>query len=84
MVFSRLSNLRRFRLNDGETYEPVFRLTSYLLSHGTFEPDAGRQVVRWFGALANNQFSVEEQLEEWERSVVGRNVEAGGGVIGGS
>ena len=74
-VFSRLSNLRRFQHNDAETYEPMFRLSSYLLSHATFEPDEGRQVVRWFGELANNQFSVEEQLAEWERSVLKRNVE---------
>lgn len=74
-VFSRLSNLPRFRHNDAETYEPMFRLSSYLLSHGTFEPDQGRQMIRWFGKLANNQFSAESELEEWERSVIERNVE---------
>lgn len=74
-VFSRLSNLPRFQLNDPDTYESMFRLASYLLSHGTYEPDAGRQMIRWFGELANNQFSLEAELEEWERSVIERNVE---------
>lgn len=74
-VFSRLSNLPRFQLNDAETYEPMFRLASYLLSHGTFEPDAGKQMVRWFGELANSQFVADDELAEWERSVIARNVE---------
>lgn len=74
-VFSRLSNLQKFRHNDAETYEPMFRLASYLLSHGTYEPEAGRQMIRWFGELANNQFSLEAELEEWEQSVIERNVE---------
>ena len=74
-IFSRLSNLSRFRVTDVETYKPMFRVASYLLSHGAYEPDQGRQMVRWFGKLANNQFSAEEQLAEWERNAIDRNVE---------
>lgn len=78
-VFSRLSNIQKFQHNDAETYEPMFRLASYLLSHGTYEPDSGTQLIRWFGELANNQFSLEEQLEEWERSVIERNTQKAAG-----
>jgi len=78
-VFSRLSNLPRFRYTDSETYKPMFQLASYLLSHGAYEPNKGRQMIRWFGKLANNQFSADSQLEEWEESVIERTVEEVGG-----
>lgn len=74
-VFSRIASFSRFRISDPDSYEGMFRASSYLLSHVAFESDAGKQTVRWFGELANNQFSLEADLSEWERSVIERNVE---------
>lgn len=80
-IFSRIDSFDRFKITDEETYRPMFKAAAYLLSHAGFEPDEGKQVVRWFGELANNQFSL-EQLAEWVQSVIVRNVEkvAGYGV----
>lgn len=74
-VFSRLGSFGRFRLSDPDTYEGMFRASSYLLSHVAFESENGRQSVRWFGSIANNQFSLESDLADWEESVIQRNVE---------
>lgn len=79
-VFSRIDSFDRFELTDAETYEPMFAASAYLLSHGSFETESGKQMVRWFGGLANNQFSLDE-LEDWEEKVIKRKVAEVTGVL---
>lgn len=74
-IFSRIDSFCRFNLSDPDTYEPMFRAASYLLSHLAYEPEEGKQSVRWFGELANNQFSLSNDLTDWEESIVRRNTE---------
>jgi hypothetical protein len=74
-VFRRLSSDAWFNFTESDSYESVFRMAMYVLSHVGFEADSQKQVVRWFGSLAYNSFSGIEALEEWEQSVVLRNVE---------
>lgn len=74
-VFRRLSSDAWFNFTEPDSYEAVFRMAMYVLSHVGFEADSQKQVVRWFGSLAYNSFSGVEALEEWEQSVVLRNVE---------
>lgn len=75
-VWSRIDSFPRFEMTEKRGYEAMYRAASYLLSHVGFEPEAGKQCVRWFGSLAYNQFSPEQALEEWERSVIERNAQA--------
>lgn len=74
-VFRRLSSDSWFEFTDPDSYEPVFRMAMYILSHVGFEADSQKQVVRWFGSLSYNKFAGVDALEDWERSVVRRNVE---------
>lgn len=74
-VFSRVDSFPEFHISDPESYEPMYAASNYLLSHLAFETEAGKQSVRWFGELANNQFGIEEELKEWEVSVIERIVE---------
>ena len=74
-VFRRLSSDAWFNFSDPDSYESAFRMAMYLLSHVGFQADEQKQVVRWFGELAYNQFGGLDTLEDWERSVVRRNVE---------
>lgn len=71
------SSFPRFKLTDEETYRPMFRAMAYLLSHAGIEPRAGKQVVRWFGSLSPGRhgISLDDELNDWERSVIDRNVE---------
>jgi len=80
-IWSRIDSFERFNLTDEETYRPMFKAASYLLSHGAFEAEEGKQMIRWFGSLANNQFSVDGDLADWEASVIRRNVEAVTGIL---
>jgi hypothetical protein len=73
-VWTRIDSFPRFRIEDPETYKPMLKAASYLLSHVGFETESGKQAIRWFGELANNQFSL-EQLADWEQSVIVRTVE---------
>jgi len=78
-VFKRISHQRdssfpKFDLYDETTYEPMFGATMYLLSHVGFQADEQKQVVRWFGSLSYNQFSIGD-LEGWEESVIQRMTE---------
>ncbi|ELZ03511.1 hypothetical protein C482_03719 [Natrialba chahannaoensis JCM 10990] len=59
-VFKRLSTLTPFKLTDKDSYEAMARVSTYLLSHLTFNPEGGSHAIRWFGELANNQFSPDE------------------------
>lgn len=74
-VFRRLSSDAWFNFTEPDSYEAVFRMAMYVLSHVGFEADSQKQVVRWFGSLAYNQFAGLDALEDWEKSVVRRNVE---------
>ena len=53
----------------------MFGPAMYLLSHVGFQADEKKQVVRWFGSVSYNKFSIKE-LEGWEQSMIRRNVEA--------
>lgn len=75
-IFSRVDSFERFDLKNEKTYLPMLKASSYLLSHGAFEVESGKQMIRWFGSLANNQFVADEQLADWEQSVIARNVQA--------
>jgi hypothetical protein len=74
-VFSRIDSFDAFRITDKGTYKSMLKASAYLLSHVAFEPDEGNQTVRWFGTLANNQFSLESELSDWEQSKIERTVE---------
>lgn len=74
-VFRRLSSDSWFEFTDPDSYEAAFRMAMYVLSHVGFEADSQKQVVRWFGSLSYNQFAGVDALEDWERSVLRRNVE---------
>jgi hypothetical protein len=74
-VFRRLSSDAWFNFTEPDSYEAVFRMAMYLLSHVGFQGDSQKQVVRWFGTLAYNKFAGLDALEDWEQSVVRRNVE---------
>jgi len=77
-VFKRVDSFARFEFYDEDTYRPMFRCVAYLLSHAGIEPEAGKQCIRWFGSLSPGRhgISLEEELADWERSVIERNVEA--------
>jgi hypothetical protein len=74
-VFSRIDSFDRFRITDPDAYRPMFKAANYLLSHVGYEQESGKQAIRWFGSLANNQFSIEDQLTDWEQSAVDRITE---------
>jgi len=52
-------------IGDTESHEEVFGLFRYLLSHTGYPEGSTKQVVRWYGDLANSVF-VEDATEEWQ------------------
>jgi hypothetical protein len=53
-------------LGDLDSHEDLYGLYRYLLSHTGYPSDSTKQVVRWYGALANNMF-VEDASQEWQQ-----------------
>lgn len=74
-VFSRLSTDTYFSMTATESYEAMARMALYILSHVGFQAEEQKQVVRWYGTLSYNKFAGLDALEDWEQSVVRRNVE---------
>jgi hypothetical protein len=72
-IVERLSTFGKFNLYDEDCYRDMAKAYSYILSHLSFDPDGGGHAIRWFGTLANNQFSL-ESLEDWERTKLIRMV----------
>jgi len=52
-------------IHDSESHEEVYGLFRYLLSHTGYPEGSTKQVVRWYGDLANSVF-VEEASEDWQ------------------
>jgi len=52
-------------IRDRESHEEVFGLVRYLLSHTGYPEGSTKQVVRWYGDLANSVF-VEDAGEDWQ------------------
>ncbi|GAA2535933.1 MULTISPECIES: hypothetical protein [Bacteria] len=71
-VFKRLSTLTRWKMTDEDGYEAMAKVSTYLLSHLTFNPDGGSHAIRWFGDLANNQFSPESALSNGRWAAIQR------------
>lgn len=58
-------------LSDTAAYTSVAKMSRYILSHATFEPD-GVRAVSWFGALHSTQFDPEEELSAGALATVER------------
>lgn len=92
-VFKKIDTLERFEgVTDTEGFEDMASRIRYLLSHATFEKDAGKAVVRWYGEVAPGAFSAEGELSKgkWdaiqrraEEIVGGGDLEGEGGAAGG-
>jgi hypothetical protein len=52
-------------VRDAESHEDLYGLFRYLLSHTGYPEDSTKQVVTWYGDLANSVF-VEDATEEWQ------------------
>lgn len=52
-------------VRDSESHEDVYGLFRYLLSHTGYPEGSTKQVVTWYGDLANSVF-VEDATEEWQ------------------
>ena len=52
-------------IGDTESHEEVYGLFRYLLSHTGYPEESTKQVVRWYGDLANSVF-VEDATEDWQ------------------
>jgi hypothetical protein len=63
-VLERLSTAARLEaIDDRQAYASVAKMTRYILSHATFEPD-GMRAVSWFGAAHATQFDPEAELSK--------------------
>lgn len=51
--------------HDSESHKEVYGLYRYLLSHTGYPEGSSKQVVRWYGDLANSVF-VEDATEDWQ------------------
>jgi hypothetical protein len=71
-VIRRLSSADSLRsLRDNSAYTSVAKMSRYILSHATFEPD-GVRAVTWFGELHSTQFDPEAELSAGALSVIER------------
>jgi hypothetical protein len=52
-------------VHDRESHEDLYGLFRYLLSHTGYPEGSTKQVVTWYGDLANNVF-VEDAAKEWQ------------------
>jgi hypothetical protein len=52
-------------VRDSDSHEDLYGLCRYLLSHTGYPEGSTKQVVTWYGDLANSVF-VEDATEEWQ------------------
>jgi hypothetical protein len=60
----RRHSLAPFRLTDETGYEDMASVVGYVLSHATYEIEANRQVITWFGSLHGSQFNPDPTDED--------------------
>lgn len=70
-IFKRIRSLERHNRRRASSYEDVYGVLYYLLTHASFDPAESRHVLRWFGSLSYNSFSVGE-IEDWKVSQIER------------
>lgn len=71
-VFNRIRSLESFTLTGKSGYGDMVGASMYTLSHMAFEPDSGRDMVRWFGELSTAKFSPENELSDGALATVER------------
>lgn len=70
-------SLTRFDgIEDRDSHEDLYGAIRYLLSHTGFPEGSTRQVVRWYGDLANSVF-VENATKDWQNEKPSKDVRAG-------
>lgn len=79
-VFRRIRSLDEFKLTGKAGYNDMVGASMYLLSHMAFEPDSGRDMVRWFGSLSTTKFSPDSELSEGTLSTIERYAAEAAGV----
>lgn len=70
-IVERIDTFSSFNIYQEQCYRDMAKAYSYLLSHLAFDPEGNGHSIRWYGVLANNQFSL-EQLEDWEQTKIER------------
>lgn len=71
----RIRTCESYGLTKEESYSDLLGLAYYQLSHASYEPDAGKQVVRWFGKLAPAAFSPPEEVSAGALDTIERYTE---------
>jgi hypothetical protein len=56
-IVSRIRTFSNHRLTNPDCYEDLARASMYLMSHSAFEPQSGKDSIRWFGDLHPSRFS---------------------------
>jgi len=74
-LFKKIRTLERFTLTDPSGYEDMARVTRYLLSHVTYEPEENKHSIRWFGELSYQKFAPEEAVSSGVWRTLERNVD---------
>lgn len=65
-VYSFIRSLESFEgMRDEESHEDMYGVFRYILSHAGFPAGSTKQIVTWYGSLANSVF-VEEATESWQ------------------
>lgn len=71
-VFKRIRSLKSFKLTGKSGYADTVGASMYTLSHMAFEPESGKDMVRWFGELSTAKFSPESELSDGALATVER------------
>lgn len=69
--FKRIRSLERHNRRRESSYEDVYGVLYYLLTHASFDPAESNHVLRWFGTLSYRSFSPED-LPDWKVSQISR------------
>lgn len=71
----RIRTCKPYGLTNEDSYSDLLGLAYYQLSHSSYEPDEGKQVVRWFGSLAPASFSPPEEVSAGALDTIERYTE---------
>jgi len=63
-VVKRIRSLERYERTSRESFEDVYGLLYYLLTHTSFDPASSSHVLRWFGELSYRSFSPESAVSD--------------------
>jgi hypothetical protein len=71
-IIERIRTLERYQMTSMDSYRDIAKAAMYVISHTTFEKDASKDSIRWYGSLSTAKFRAEKEISDGAISTIER------------